>query len=79
MNSRPITSAKRCSVDSIPEAEEVFSRESLLYERVDNKVRCNVCERRCLLPPGGFGWSNPMASGWKVLTLIYGALFFGGC
>lgn len=35
---------------------EGFIRESLLQEQVDGKARSNVCERRCLIVPGGLGW-----------------------
>lgn len=75
MNSRPMARAKRCSVDTVSVAEHVFLRESLLYERVGNKIRCNVCERRCLLTPGGTGWCRTRQHrGGKLLTLIYGAV-----
>jgi len=75
MNSRPMTGGIRCSFDSVPEAEDALLRESLLYERVDNRVRCNVCERRCLLVPGGFGWCRTRRhQDGKLLTLIYGAV-----
>jgi hypothetical protein len=34
-------------------SEFPFVHEALLQERFANKVRCNVCERRCLLVDGG--------------------------
>ena len=52
-----------------------FVRESLLQERINGKVRCNVCERRCLLVTGGFGWCRTRQNrGGKLVTLIYGAV-----
>jgi pyruvate formate lyase activating enzyme len=56
-------------------AESSLVRESLLYDAVGSKIRCNVCERRCLLTPGGFGWcrTRQHREG-KLLTLIYGAV-----
>ena len=36
--------------------EGVFIRNSVLGERTDGKVRCNICERRCLL----VAWRNRM-------------------
>ena len=76
MNCRPATASKRCSAYTPPEAaENIFFRESLLYERADTKIRCNVCECRCLLTPGGFGWCRTRQHrGGKLLTLIYGAV-----
>ncbi len=53
--------------------ENGFIRESLLGERVGNKVRCNVCERRCLLVAGGTGWCRTRRNlGGQLQTLIYG-------
>jgi hypothetical protein len=37
-------------------------REAALQEQADGKVRCLLCERRCLLIEGGRGWQIP-ASG----------------
>jgi pyruvate formate lyase activating enzyme len=49
--------------------------ESLLQERVDGKVRCNVCERRCLLVAGGTGWCRTRQNRKGTLvTLTYGAV-----
>jgi hypothetical protein len=36
-------------------ADSLFVHEWALSEKVGNKIRCNVSERRCLLTPGGFG------------------------
>lgn len=41
---------------------EGFVRESLLQEKVNGRVRCNVCERRCVIVPGGLGWCRPCAA-----------------
>src|SRR5579872_5028844 len=56
------------------EFETIFIRESLLQEVVDRKVRCNVCERRCLLAAGGTGWccTRQNRAG-RLVTLTYGA------
>ncbi|MFN8499753.1 MAG: AmmeMemoRadiSam system radical SAM enzyme [Anaerolineae bacterium] len=51
------------------------SQESLLQEPVDGKVRCNVCERRCLLVEGGKGWCRTRVNHSGTLyTLVYGAV-----
>ncbi len=51
-----------------------YIREAILQEEVDNKVRCNVCERRCLIVAGGLGWCRTRQNqGGKLVTLIYGA------
>ena len=52
-----------------------FIREALLQEKVGNKVRCNLCERRCQIPQGGFGWCRTRQnSAGKLITLVYGAI-----
>ena len=52
---------------------DTFVRESLLQERVGNKVRCNVCARRCVIPIGGQGWCRTRENRrGTLLTLIYG-------
>jgi pyruvate formate lyase activating enzyme len=52
-----------------------FTRESLLSERAGNDVVCNVCERRCIIPPGKIGWCRTRKNEDGVLyTLIYGSL-----
>ena len=54
---------------------KLFVRESLLQEREGNKVRCNVCERRCLLLEGAFGWCRTRQNrGGRLVTLIYGCV-----
>jgi len=52
-----------------------FVRESLLQERIDGKVRCNVCERRCVIVSGGLGWCRTRENrAGQLVTLIYGAV-----
>ncbi len=53
----------------------IFVREALLQKPSGGKVRCNVCERRCLLVPGGFGWCRTRENrGGRLVTLIYGSV-----
>ena len=55
--------------------EPVFVRESLLQEKVDGKIRCNICERRCVVRPGGFGWCRTRENrNDRLATLIYGSV-----
>jgi pyruvate formate lyase activating enzyme len=55
--------------------ENSFVRESLLRERVDGKIRCHVCERRCLIVAGGLGWCRTRENrDGQLVTLIYGAV-----
>jgi pyruvate formate lyase activating enzyme len=50
-------------------------REAMLQERLSGKVRCHVCERRCLIVKGGLGWCRTRANrDGSLLTLIYGAI-----
>jgi pyruvate formate lyase activating enzyme len=57
------------------EVASSFVRESLLAEETNGKIRCNVCERRCLLIPGGLGWCRTRQNRKGVLvTLIYGSV-----
>jgi len=54
---------------------ETFVRESFLQERADSKIRCNVCERRCLILSGGKGWCRTRENrAGRLVTLIYGAI-----
>ena len=54
--------------------ENIFVRESLLQEKVGDKVRCNVCERRCLLISGALGWCRTRQNrDGKLVSLSYGA------
>lgn len=51
------------------------TREAVLQERIDGKVRCDVCERRCVLVEGGEGWCRTRVNRGGVLyTLVYGAV-----
>ncbi len=57
--------------------ENSFVRESLLRERVDGKIRCHICERRCLIVAGGVGWCRTRDASRRdgqLVTLIYGAV-----
>lgn len=55
--------------------EALFVRESLLQEKTNGKIRCNVCERRCTIVPGGLGWCRTRQNrDGRLVTLIYGAL-----
>lgn len=57
------------------EIRDRFIRESLLQEGYGRRVRCNVCERRCVIAAGGLGWcrTRENRSG-RLVTLIYGAV-----
>jgi len=55
--------------------ENIFERPALLQEQVGTKIRCNVCERRCVIVPGGLGWCRARRHrGDQLVTLIYGAV-----
>jgi len=46
-----------------------------LQEKANGKIRCNVCERRCTLVPGGLGWCRTRQNrAGRLVTLIYGAV-----
>jgi pyruvate formate lyase activating enzyme len=54
---------------------EVFVRPSLLQAPEGGGTRCNVCERRCVISPGGQGWCRTRENrGGSLVTLIYGAV-----
>jgi pyruvate formate lyase activating enzyme len=54
---------------------DTYVREALLQEPIDHKIRCNVCERRCLIVPGGLGWCRTRENrDGRLVTLIYGAV-----
>jgi pyruvate formate lyase activating enzyme len=54
---------------------KVQIRESLLQEAVNGKVRCHICERRCLIVLGGYGWCRTRQNiDNNLKTLIYGAV-----
>ena len=48
-------------------------RRALLYERVrGSRVRCLLCERRCLIPEGSTGFCKTrMNIGGELYTLVY--------
>lgn len=51
-----------------------FVRLSLLQQEQDGHVRCDVCERRCLLGDGAYGWCRTRQNrDGQLVTLIYGA------
>jgi pyruvate formate lyase activating enzyme len=55
--------------------EGALVRESLLQRRVNGKVICGTCERRCQIVPGGFGWCRTRQNrDGKLVSLIYGAV-----
>jgi pyruvate formate lyase activating enzyme len=76
MNCSPVKPLEaRSATALLGNTESVFARESQLSEKVGSKIRCNVCERRCLLKPGGFGWCRTRVHrNGRLLTLIYGAV-----
>ncbi|RLE55662.1 MAG: AmmeMemoRadiSam system radical SAM enzyme [Thermoprotei archaeon] len=51
-------------------------RRAILYERLrGNKVRCLVCERRCVIPEGGFGFCRTRVNiDGDLYTVVYGNL-----
>ncbi len=57
-------------------SEERPLREALLYEQLPSgRVRCNLCQRRCLIEPNGFGYCSVRINReGKLYTLVYGAI-----
>jgi pyruvate formate lyase activating enzyme len=51
---------------------EARVRESMLYERLENKVQCHTCERRCLIPEGELGFCSTRRNIGRLYTLEYG-------
>ena len=50
-------------------------KEALLQERTGTKIRCNVCERRCVIVDGGRGWCRTRENRHgRLVSLIYGAV-----
>ena len=49
-------------------------KEALLYQKLkENKVRCDVCQRRCIIPDGGVGYCKTRVNkNGKLYTTIYG-------
>jgi len=57
------------------QGEGIFVRDSLLAKELDGKIQCNVCERRCVLRPGAFGWCRTRENrAGRLITLIYGSV-----
>lgn len=50
-------------------------KEAILYEKVNERVRCSVCNRRCSIPEGGRGFclTRENRNG-KLYSLIYAAV-----
>ena len=51
-------------------------KEAILYQKLPGeKVRCGVCQRRCLIPEGGVGYCKTRINrGGKLYTTIYGVV-----
>jgi len=48
-------------------------RESQLYTKIGDKVRCGLCERRCFISPNGFGFCKTrLNTDGRLYTLVYG-------
>ena len=63
------------SSNAEPLGQGRFLREALLQEPVGDRIRCNICHRRCLLSSGGLGWCRTRAHrAGRILMLTYGAV-----
>lgn len=76
---QPLTShAEAVGSTSTSRSEKVESqivRTARLQEPCGDKIRCNVCERRCLIATGGSGWCRTRQNrAGRLVTLIYGEL-----
>jgi pyruvate formate lyase activating enzyme len=51
-----------------------MKKEAILYEKLEaTKVRCNICQRRCVIPDGKSGWCMTRVNeGGTLYSLIYG-------
>jgi len=51
-----------------------MQKEAMLYEQLpENKVKCNLCERRCLIPEGSIGFCLVRKNeNGKLFSLVYG-------
>jgi len=51
-------------------------KEAILYQKLsEKKVRCEVCQRKCLIPEGGVGYCKTRINrGGKLYTTIYGVV-----
>ncbi|MBI5253373.1 MAG: AmmeMemoRadiSam system radical SAM enzyme [Euryarchaeota archaeon] len=48
-------------------------RESQLYEKLNGKVKCSICERRCVIAEGGRGFCKTKTNiEGRLYTLVYG-------
>jgi len=53
--------------------ERLTVREALLWEPVEDAVRCLTCERRCVVADGQAGWCGTRQNRGEILyTLTYG-------
>ena len=53
--------------------QDPFVKEGLLQEKVDDRLRCLTCERRCLLAEGASGWCRTRTNiEGTLVTLTYG-------
>jgi len=60
-------------MDGAMESEGV--KKSILQERVGDRIRCGVCERRCRIVAGGRGWCRTRENrDGTLVTLIYGSV-----
>lgn len=57
-----------------PSQKQPRVREALLYDKLSGKkVKCNTCERRCVIPSGKLGFCKTRQNlGGELYTLIYG-------
>ena len=63
------------TISGADKRDQAFVKMSLLQERMGGKVRCNICERRCLIVSGGQGWCRTRENrGGNLVTLVYGAV-----
>jgi pyruvate formate lyase activating enzyme len=51
-----------------------MKKEAILYEKLgDKQVKCNVCQRRCIIPEGKSGWCMTRVNNrGTIYSLIYG-------
>ncbi|MEM3514145.1 MAG: AmmeMemoRadiSam system radical SAM enzyme [Candidatus Hadarchaeum sp.] len=50
-------------------------RDAMLYEKMDDRVKCELCERRCLIQPDKTGFCRTRFNvGGNLYTLVYGNL-----
>ncbi len=61
-------------MSAIPNLEHPWVREALLYDKLSGKkVRCNTCERRCVIPPEKLGFCKTRRNqDGKLYSLQYG-------